>query len=77
MPYKNFKDLPASVQKNLPTGAQKIYLEAYNHAWDKYKSPKDRDDPTSTREETAHKIAWAAVKRQYMKDPEGRWVKIK
>jgi len=76
MPYKTIEDLPERVQKNIPRGAQKIYLEAFNHAWDQYKDPKDRDDPTSTQEETAHKIAWAAVKRTYMKDQAGKWVKI-
>ena len=39
MPYKNLKDLPMSVQENLPEHAQKIYLEAFNNAWDQYANP--------------------------------------
>ena len=76
MPYKIVGDLPEPVQKHLPKGAQKIFLEAFNHAWEQYKYSKDRDDPSSTQEVTAHKIAWAAVKRKYEKDSEDKWVKI-
>ncbi len=67
MPYKNEMELPESVQKVLPEHAQKIYLEAFNNAWNEYKNPEDRIGDTS-REETAHKVAWSAVKKTYEKD---------
>lgn len=73
MPYKNTKDLPDSVRENLPDHAQEIYLEAYNSAWDQYDEPEERRGD-ATREETAHKVAWAAVKRVYEKDERsGKW----
>jgi len=73
MPYKTLSDLPESVRDNLPKHAQEIYKEAYNSAWDQYKDPEDRRGDAS-REETAHKVAWAAVKNSYEKQGE-RWVK--
>ena len=66
MPYGKNSDLPDSVKKNLPKHAQDIYREAYNSAWDQYKSPQDRRSDAS-REETAHKVAWSAVKEKYEK----------
>lgn len=74
MPYKNLSDLPDSVRDNLPKHAQEIYQAAFNNAWDEYADASDRrgDD---TREETAHKVAWAAVKKTYEKNENGRWVK--
>jgi len=39
----------------------------------KYDEPEERRGDAS-REETAHKVAWAAVKRKYHKDESGRWV---
>jgi len=73
MPYKNLKDLPESVQKNLPEHAQEIYLEAFNNAWDQYAKPEDRKGGAS-REETAHKVAWSAVKHVYEKEEKsGNW----
>jgi cation transport regulator len=77
MPYANLKDLPESVQKNLPEHAQKIYLEAFNNAWEQYARPEDRKGGAS-REETAHKVAWSAVKQTYEKDEKsGEWKKKK
>lgn len=73
MPYKTLSDLPESVRDNLPKHTQEIYKEAYNSAWDQYKDPEDRRGDAS-REETAHKVAWAAVKNSYEKQGE-RWVK--
>lgn len=67
MPYDKLKELPNSVQNVLPKHAQEIYQAAYNSAWDEYKNKKDRKDDAS-REETAHKVAWAAVKNTYKKD---------
>ncbi len=74
MPYKKLSDLPDSVKDNVPKHAQEIYMAAYNSAWDEYKDPSDRHGDAS-REETAHKVAWAAVKQKYEKAENGRWVK--
>jgi cation transport regulator len=73
MPYDKIKELPDSVRDNLPKHAQEIYMEAYNSAWDQYKDPDDRRGEAS-REETAHKVAWNAVKKKYEKDEKsGEW----
>lgn len=73
MPYQKLTDLPDSVKDNLPHHAQEIYKEAYNSAWAQYKDPDDRRGD-ATREETAHRVAWAAVKHQYEKNEQGEWV---
>ncbi|MBK9749599.1 MAG: ChaB family protein [Chloroflexi bacterium] len=73
MPYRTINDLPDSVRDNVPEHAQEIYLAAFNSAWEQYDQPSERrgDD---TREETAHRVAWAAVKRKYQKDEKsGKW----
>ena len=73
--YKNNSDLPDSVSDNLPKHAQDIYREAFNSAWEQYKDPDDRRGDAS-REETAHKVAWSAVKNDYEKDEKsGKWKK--
>lgn len=74
MPYDKQAELPESVRQNLPGHAQEIYLAAFNSAWEEYASPEDRQGD-ATREATAHKVAWAAVKKNYKKDREGQWVK--
>jgi cation transport regulator len=66
MPYTKTSELPDSVKNVLPAHAQEIYKEAFNHAWDEYKDPGKRATKES-REETAHKVAWAAVKKKYVK----------
>ena len=66
MPYKTNKDLPENVTHVLPAHAQDIYREAFNHAWQEYASPEERRGDAS-REETAHKVAWSAVKKIYEK----------
>lgn len=73
MPYDRKSELPESVQKNLPKHAQDIYKEAYNSAWDEYKDP-DYRRGNDSREEVAHKVAWAAVKKKYTKKDD-KWVK--
>lgn len=72
MPYSSTSDLPDSVKNTLPTHAQEIYKEAFNSAYDEYKDAKDRQDG-SDREETAHKVAWTAVKRKYQKGNDDKW----
>lgn len=73
MPYDRISELPKSVRDALPEEAQRIYREAFNAAWEGYADPKTRRGGAS-REETAHKVAWSAVKREYEKRGE-RWVK--
>lgn len=74
MPYKAPSELPPSVKDHLPVHAQHIYIEAFNHAWDNYKEPQKRRGST-TREETAHRVAWAAVKKKYEKSEDSdKWV---
>ena len=72
MPYKSVDELPDSVKDNVPKHAQEIYKEAFNSAWDEYKDPGERRGDAS-REETAHTVAWAAVKHGYEKGADGHW----
>ncbi|MBM6634834.1 putative cation transport regulator ChaB [Leclercia adecarboxylata] len=72
MPYKSKSDLPDNVQHVLPAHAQEIYKEAFNSAWDQYKDKEDRRGDAS-REETAHRVAWSAVKNDYEKGDDDKW----
>jgi cation transport regulator len=74
MPYKKVVDLPESVKNHLPSHAQKVYMEAFNHAFEEYANPSNRRDDSSL-EETSHKVAWSAVKNTYHKNEKGKWVK--
>lgn len=69
MPYDKNNDLPESVKDNLLEHAQDIYRESFNSAWDQYKDAKDRQEDRD-REETAHAVAWSAVKEKYEKNGE-------
>src|SRR6185437_9645181 len=72
-PYRTDEDLPESVRHALPTHAQDIYRAAFNSAWDEYADPEKRRGDES-REEAAHKVAWAAVRHEYDKDDStGTW----
>lgn len=73
MPYDSDSDLPANVRDNLPPHAREIYRKAFNSAWDEYQDPEERRG-NAGREETAHKVAWAAVKKEYHKEGE-QWVR--
>lgn len=67
MPYNALDDLPPSVRR-LPQHAQEIFRAAFNAAWHSYAGR-----TASEQEETAFRIAWAAVKKRYRKIGE-RWV---
>ncbi|SFR42178.1 cation transport regulator [Marinobacter daqiaonensis] len=73
MPYQKNSELPDNIRDNLPSHAQEIYRKAFNSAWDEYSDPDDRRGDDS-REETAHRVAWAAVKKEYHKKGD-RWVR--
>jgi len=65
MPYASNDELPPSVADHLPSHAQDIFREAFNHAWDQHGGDEER----------AFRIAWAAVKRGYRKRG-SQWVPI-
>jgi cation transport regulator len=63
--YASNLELPPAVRNHLPSHAQDIFREAFNHAWQEYRSDEER----------AFRVAWTAVKRGYLK--RGRdWVPI-
>jgi cation transport regulator len=66
VPYAINAALPISVRRYLPEPAQGIFRAALNHAFAAH-----ADD--SRQEEAAHRIAWAAVKRSYVKVGD-RWI---
>jgi cation transport regulator len=66
MPYASNAALPPSVRDHLPPRAQDLYREAFNEAWATYAED-------VRREEIAHRVAWAAVKRQFHKGSGARW----
>ncbi len=74
MTYNGLQDLPSAIRIRLPEHAQEIYKSAFNNAWLEYRDPQDRQG--GSREETAHKVAWSAVKRQYKKTSSNHWTPI-
>jgi len=65
VPYTSNSQLPPPLRKALPRHAQDIYRSAFNDAYEHY---------GPAREAVAHRIAWAAVKRRYVKRGTGIWV---
>ena len=70
MPYPTNADLPPAMRRRLPAHAQDIFRNAFNHAWMSYGAR----EPWR-REEIAHRVAWAAVKRRYRRSG-SIWVPI-
>ena len=62
MPYASNDDLPTPIRRRLPEHAQDIFREAFNNAWRTYGAREPY-----RREEIAHRVAWAAVKKSYCK----------
>ncbi len=65
MLYASNADLPDAVRKALPQHAQDIYRAAYNQALTRY---------GHERETIARRMAWAAVKRCYVRRATGIWI---
>ena len=72
MPYSSISELPDAVRGHLPKHGQEIYKEAFNSAWYEY-ADRDERRGDESREEAAHKVAWAAVKKKYSKGSDGDW----
>jgi cation transport regulator len=61
----------------LPEHAQHIFKKAHASAVKEYKDPDKRQGgKKESNEEVAHKVAWAAVKKEYKKEDD-KWVKKK
>lgn len=72
MPYSSISDLPENVTNVLPKHAQEIFKEAFNSAYEQYDKPEERRGDDS-RENTARKVAWSAVKKDYEKGDDDKW----
>ncbi len=70
MPYASNDDLPLAIRGHLPPHAQDIFRAAFNSAWASYGAREP-----ARREEIAHRVAWAAVKRRYRRAGDA-WVPI-
>ena len=68
MTYASVQELPEAIQTHMPMHAREIYRAAFNSAWSNY-----ADQSPANREQTAHRVAWAAVKRRYRREGE-YWV---
>ena len=77
---KEEEELSEATEKRidqLPEHAQHIFKKAHASAVEEYQDPgKRRGGKKQSAEEVAHKVAWAAVKKEYEKDGE-KWVKKK
>jgi len=65
-PYKNIKDLPDRVKKNLNLDLQRVFLRVFNRAYNTYAN-----------DSLAFRTAWAVVKKIARKDKKGQWVRKK
>ena len=61
MPYATVYDLPPAI-RHLPLHGQEIFRAAFNAAWENY-----ADRGAEAQEKTAHRVAWAAIKKRYCK----------
>ena len=62
MPY-SIDDPPEKI-KDMPKGAQEIFISAFNNALKQYEGDEER----------ANKVAYNAVKAKYKQDAEGNWI---
>jgi cation transport regulator len=71
MSYETIEDLPSDLRAILPREAQELYLDVYQRSWETYEEEQGGD---MGQESVAHRDAWSAVRREYVKDEgSGRW----
>ena len=73
MGFSKNTDLPKAVKNNLPENAQTIFRKAYNNAEKQYRNPSKRRGHSSLTE-VCNKVAWSAVKNEYVKKND-KWIK--
>jgi cation transport regulator len=60
--------VPQTVRDVLPEAAQQVYVAAYARSWDEYDAATGNSESTA-REAVASRDAWAAVTREFERDP--------
>ena len=70
MPYNKKSELPSSVKDNLPSGAQSVWMRAFNAAYSSC-----RRDKGSDCDKIGSIAGWVAVRNGWKKDKDGKWVK--
>lgn len=60
MPYATNADLPSRIRHALPPHGQDIFRAAFNASFKSYAA-------NPRREEIAHRVAWTAVKKRFVK----------
>lgn len=69
MAYKSLQELPEEVRNPLPLEAQRLYVSAFNCAWEQYKGM-ESEQGVEARQKMADQVAWKAVSAAYQKDPQ-------
>jgi len=73
MRYESKSDLPHTLRDALPEEAQRIYLKAYQEAWDKYS---EEESSELDQEGVAHRQAMHAVEEEFvLREDMGGWFK--
>ncbi len=72
MPEQKLKEAPRHLREQLPEQAQRIYVEAYNRAYEEYADP-GRRRSSESRETAAHRVAWATVEKSFLRGNDGKW----
>jgi cation transport regulator len=72
MKFESIQDLPDILRDVMPEDAQKIYMEAYNSAWENYE---EEEGGELNRDGVAHRQGIHAVENEYLLDQKtGNWV---
>ena len=71
--YDTIEELPEEIRRHLPLEAQRIYLDAYNQAWEEHDRLRQHRQESLSPESLAEEIAWAAVQTRFYRGDNGSW----
>src|SRR4030042_906129 len=74
MPYDKTFKMP-TIPEGLPKEAVDILSSTYSNIRQKWTEENPKDPENEENKKSAASIAWAAVKKQYKKNEEGKWLK--
>lgn len=70
MTYETIEDIPDTLREALPEEAQKLYLDAYQGAWEGYD---EKMGGEMDRDSVAHRQGMYAVHQEYVQHDDGKW----